>query len=248
LIAPNVIDTQTRLVLANAIYFKARWEIPFDANESRERPFNTGTAAGTVRVNMMERTGQLAYARGHGAQVVELPYRGDLSMVVMIPDAVDGLAAVERAAGDSYDGWIAALQPERVELQLPHWTTTSSLSLADTLKAMGMPLPFDASAADFWGMAEPADIRKFPGTDVLYIGAVLQKAFIDTNEQGTEAAAVTAVVMEQAISLIITPRPKPIIVHADHPFLYVIRDRKTGAILFMGRVTSPPPAVSLPHG
>jgi serpin B len=122
-------------------------------------------------------------------------------------------------------------------LWLPRWTTTSSLSLGDALGKMGMPLAFDARQADFLGMADAAALAKLPGSERLFIAKVLQKAFIETNETGTEAAAATAVGMEQDI--VYVPRPKPVVFRADHPFLYLIRDTATGAILFIGRVVDP---------
>ncbi len=178
-----------------------------------------------------------AYARADGAQILELPYKGGLSMIVVLPDAAAGLADVEDRIAGRYDRWVAALEPRLVDLWLPRWTTTSALSLGDALGKMGMPLAFDAHQADFLGMADAEALAKLPGLPRLFIAVVLQKAFIETNETGTEAAAVTVVGMEQEVSY--EPGPKPVVFHADHPFLYLIRETATGAILFIGRVVDP---------
>jgi len=132
---------------------------------------------------------------------------------------------------------VAALKPQLVDLWLPRWTTTSTLELSDILAQMGMPLAFDGHRADFLGMADAEALARLPGLDRLFISRVLQKAFVETTETGTEAAAATAIAVEEGIAA--REGPKPVLFHADHPFLYLIRETATGAILFIGRVVDP---------
>jgi|SRR5450631_489515 len=205
---------ETNLVLTNAVYFKGTWEKPFPQEATQPRRFG-----GASNVPMMAQAEVFDYARDGDVQIVELPYRGDLSMVVVLPDGADDLPAVERKVALSYTGWLAALRRTYVGLWLPRWTTTSRLDLGAALKEAGMRLAL-APAADFSGMSDVP----------LFIGKVLQEAFIDVTEIGTEAAAATAAMMLEGGA---GPRT---IFHADHPFLYLIRDRKTGAVLFLGRV------------
>jgi serpin B len=232
---PGVVNATTRLVLTNAVYFKGTWEKPFAEAATFDGPFLT--PHGRVTAKVMSQEDGFAYAQADGAQILELPYKGGLSMIVVLPEAAAGLAAVEDRIADHYDRWVADLEPRLVNLWLPRWTTTSTLSLAETLAKMGMPLAFDAHQADFLGMADAEALAKLPGLPRLFIAAVLQKSFIETNETGTEAASVTAVGMEQEVSASIGP--KPVVFHADHPFLYLIRETATGAILFIGRVVDP---------
>ena len=235
LLPPGFVNDRTRLVLTNAVYFKGKWQKPFNEAATFDGPFLT--PHGKVTTKLMSQEDGFAYARADGAQILELPYAGGLSMIVVLPEAADGLAAVEDRIGSHYDRWVAQLQPREVNLWLPRWTTTSTLSLADTLNEMGMPLAFDEHQADFLGMADAEALAKFPNLPRLFIAQVLQQAFIETNEKGTEATAVTAIGMEQPISY--EEGPKPVVFHADHPFLYLIRETATGAILFIGRVVDP---------
>ena len=222
---PGDLDSQTRLVLTNAVYLKAAWEVDFSKEATVDGPFTS--PKGKVVAKMMQRQASFKYARARGVRILELGYRGDLAMVIVLPDATDGLEAVEDRLAASYQGWLKALRYKRIDLELPRWTVRSRLTLAGAVAAMGMATAFTV-AADFSGMA---DVRP------LFIHKILQEAFIDVDEAGTEAAAVTAVVMG-TVSLTI-PRDQPIPFHADHPFLYLIRDKKTGAVLFIGRLVDP---------
>ena len=219
------VDGDTRLVLTNAVYFKGAWAVQFRKGETIDHAF--AAPDGNIVTKMMRRRGNFRYARSRGVQIAELPYRGGLSMVVVLPDAADGLDAVEARLADGYQGWLKALDLELLDLELPRWTVSSHLSLAKPLAAMGMPAAF-SSRADFSGMTDH---------ERLCIDRVLQQAFVDVNEEGTEAAAVTAVVI-RSISDVVDTR-KPTVFHADHPFMYLIRDTNTGAILFIGRVVDP---------
>jgi serine protease inhibitor len=215
------LNAMTRLVLTNAVYFKGKWDKPFKGRSTRPHLF-TGVS-GAADVPMMAQEESFAYARDGDVQLVELRYRGDLSMVVVLPDGAGDLPAVERKLTRHYADWLGALRPALVDLWLPRWTFRSRLDLGAPLGRAGMGLAF-TSGADFSGTSDVP----------LFIDKVVQEAFIEVNETGTEAAAATAI-MEQELSEM-EPRVKPRTFHADHPFLYLIRDRKTGAVLFLGRV------------
>lgn len=231
LIGPGVLTPLTRLVLTNAIYFKGTWQNPFRASATEDEDFHL-SATQTAKTPMMHRTGGYLYYDGGAFQELELPYAGDkLAMVVVLPKDTAGLPALEQqftvAAAQE---WIGKLRPaEKVILTLPRFKMTQQFELSNTLAAMGMPQAFTA-AADFSGMTGKAEFS---------ISAAIHKAFIDVNEQGTEAAAATAIGMTAAAMRMPAPEPPPIIFRADHPFLFLIRDAQSGAILFMGRVADP---------
>jgi serpin B len=176
---------------------------------------------------MMAQTRLCRYASRPALDVLELPYAGgDLSMVVLLPTELDGLPALESGmTADSVEKWLGDLAEEEVRVALPRFKTTSTVDLSETLLAMGMVDAF-GPRADFSGM----DGR----SGWLYIGAVLHKAFVEVNEEGTEAAAST-VVRVQALSL----PSRTITFRADHPFVFLIRENQTGSILFLGRMTDP---------
>ena len=228
LIAPGMLTPLTRLVLTNAIYFKGTWQDPFEKQATRNGEFHV-TGAQAVTVPLMSRTGGYRYYDGGTFQALELPYKGDaLTMVVLLPRDADGLQALEqRFTPDAAQAWIARLEPVgRVVVTFPRFTMTQQFELSDTLSAMGMPQAFTRQA-DFSGMT---------GRPEFHIAAAIHKAFIDVNEEGTEAAAATAIGMRAAAMRM---EPPPVIFRADHPFLFMIRDVKTGAILFLGRVEDP---------
>ena len=221
LIPQGAIDALTRLVLTNAIYFNAAWEYPFDENMTADGPFYLldGTQ---VTLPMMTQTESFAYTFGEGYQALELRYDGgELSMVILLPDAGEFLAFEEALdAGRVYE-IIGSLQVTRVALTMPGFEFDSKFSLAETLAEMGMPVAF-SGAADFSGMTGSRD---------LFISDVVHKAFVSVDEAGTEAAAATAVIM---------PTSAPTVeVTIDRPFIFLIRDIDTGAILFLGRVLNP---------
>jgi serpin B len=231
LLAQGDVVASTRIVLTNAVYFKSKWQYPFVPGATHEEKFRTPIGAKPAR--MMRQVSFFRHAHLDDVQLVELPYMGDrISMIVVLPDLANGLDDAERQIGRSYDRWLAALTMREVNLWLPPWTTRKTLALADLLNAMGMPLAFKPgpSGADFSGMSDQ---------DAFYISAVIQQVFVDSNETGTEAAAATAVVMGMAVSESYPLPPRPVVFHADHPFLYIIRDRQTGAVLFLGRVVDP---------
>lgn len=234
LIPPRGIDDQTRLVLTNAIYLLAKWEEPFESRATRPASFHVD--GGNARqVPTMHATGTRRFAHVDGVRVLELPYRvGGLSMLFVLPDARDGLPAVEaRLDADTLARWAAAVSPQHTQIALPKFRVApeSSFALADALKALGMPLAFERGAADFTAMANPPNAE-----DRLSISQVFHKAFVDVNEEGTEAAAATAVVMMRAGGMPMAPQAQFL---ADHPFLFFLRDTSSGAVLFVGRVVEP---------
>jgi serpin B len=233
LLPEGSIDDHTSLVLTNAVYFKAPWSLPFPQGVTGEEDFVTPRR--TVRASMMRQTTEFAYTRVDDVQLVELPYLGQISMVVILPDDADGLGGVEDRIGANYNRWVGALTMRRVDLWLPKWKVTQRFTLDHALQTLGMKLAY-SRLADFSGMTD----MELPDPGKFHVSTVLQKAFIETNEFGTEATAATAVVMMvPSMAIIGPPPPEPVVFHADHSFLYVIRERKTGAILFVGRVVDP---------
>lgn len=227
LIPPGGVSALTRLVLTNAIYFKGTWATQFDKEATKDAPFYLA-GEDSADVPLMQLTEHFRYAEDGDVQVLELPYLGNrLSMVVLLPRMRDGLAALEGGLSvKALRGWTDGLRRRKVAVFLPRFTMTTQFSLGGTLAAMGMRDAF-TQAADFTGMAERRE---------LFISAVLHKAFVDVNEEGTEAAAATGVV----IGLTSVQLPEEIVVfRADHPFLFLIRENRSGSLLFVGRVLDP---------
>ncbi len=252
LLAPDTIDALTRLVITNAVYFKGNWQSTFDVSFTQDQPFYLANGTEVVAplmadwnrecryveltadgdINEFQRTdeGWQLPENPDGFKLLELPYRGGkLSMMVLLPNQTDGLADIEaRLDSETLANWQAAMRMQEVEVFLPRFTLTREYVLNDTLKALGLTAVFQAG-----GLTRLSDS---PEVAELYVSLVAQKAFIEVNEEGTEAAAATAIVaMRGAIA---EPKPNPTF-RADHPFLYFIQDVESGAILFMGRLTSP---------
>ncbi|MFL5329274.1 MAG: serpin family protein [Gemmataceae bacterium] len=222
----GVLNEMTRLVLVNAIYFKGTWKTTFDKEATQDAPFYGATE---VKVPLMHKTFRMQYAEGDDWQAVELPYRSsDLTMVVALPRKRDGLAGLEAKLNpQSWAKETSKLNPEMVALSLPRFKSESAFALKDTLSAMGMAAAFSPDRANFSRMSDEKQ---------LFIQAVIHKAVVEVNEEGTEAAAATGVAVGARSA---APTREPKVVTCDHPFLYFIRDTKTGAILFMGRLTDP---------
>jgi serpin B len=223
LIAPGVLDAATTLVLCNAIYFRGLWAYQFDPKQTVEGDFYV-SPRDTIKTPMMQHTARLRFGAFGSCMAVELPYVGDeLAMVLLLPDVPDGMRALEESLSASgLSAWLSDLfstDPAPVRVVMPRFGGTSRFELADTLAAMGMPHAFHG--ADFSGMTGNRD---------LFISNIIHQAYIEVNEEGTEAAAATAVVMKRG-------RVTEFV--ADHPFLFLIIDRKTGSILFIGRVIDP---------
>jgi serpin B len=226
IVPPGAFDSNTKMALANAIYFKATWEHKFDPDSSTGLFYLLDGEEVEVEMMGQEHEQNFTYASGDGWQAIALPYSGGLAdMVILIPDTGNFDAFESALDADGYTGIIAALQPQMVLLSMPKFTFESSYNLGDSLAQMGMPLAFDRDLADFSGM---------DGQHLLFIQNVLHKAFIAVDEKGTEAAASTIIFMGLGALM-----PQGIILRIDRPFLYFIRDVPTGTILFMGRVLNP---------
>ena len=236
LIPPNGINQMTRLVLANAIYFKAPWAEKFSEGLTTSRPFHIrGKTA--VDVPTMKNRSHFGYAKRDGYVAVALPYfDGELQFVILLPNETNGLAKLESKLTAEALKQCAKLDTTHdIDLELPKFKfEPPTIPLADNLKALGMKTAFDvpSGSANFDKMAA----RK--PNDYLAISQVFHKTFIAVDENGTEAAAATAVAMEVA-SALRKPPPPPIPVKVDHPFIYAIRHVSSGACLFIGRVTDP---------
>jgi serpin B len=234
LIPPGVLDADTRLVLANAIYLKAAWLHPFPEAATRDAPFQLAGGAPPADVATMRLTETLRYLRGDGFQAVMLPYRdGQLAMTIALPDGPLDPLPPALAGGLGGLAGLAGLASQftrrRVTLALPRFRQQSRLGLGPVLRDLGVRLAFDPREADFTGIttAEP-----------LHVSAVVHQAYIDVNEQGTEAAATTAVAMAAMASM----RPAdPVTMIVDRPFLFAITDTAAGLPLFAGRVSDPRP-------
>jgi serpin B len=228
LIPPGALDSLSRLVLTNAIYFKGKWSEPFEKRDTKEAPFHV-TSRQTLDVPMMSQEDHLPFWAGEGLKILELPYgTGDLSMLILLPDPIEGLAGLEaRLTGDTLTRWRSGLRREKVRVYLPRFKLTSQFELGGVLKAMGMPLAFTPDRADFSGMDGQRD---------LFVSAVIHKAYVDVNEAGTEAAAATGIVM-MPTAAVIAPK-EPLLFRADHPFLFLIRDNRTGSLVFVGRLVN----------
>ena len=234
LIPANGLDSDTRLVLANAIYFLGAWSAPFSKAETAPTPFHL-TASESKDVPTMHQATSFRFAAVDGVKLLEMPYQGGaLAMTLVLPEPVDGLAAMEaRLFQATLDAWFGALAGDYVDVKLPKLEIdpAGSLSLKETLQALGMPLAFLEGKADFTGIAQPRAL-----VNRLHISEVFHKAFVKLDEQGTEAAAATAVKTVRGKSRSGPPKTE---FHADHPFLFFLRDVRSGMILFMGRVSDP---------
>jgi serpin B len=223
LLPPDTLDEATRFVLVNAVYLNATWAQEFDPNLTRDAPFTTA-AGDTVDVPTMAIEREFRYATGDGWQAVELPYVGDeLAMLLFLPEP-DFLPLFEEiflvTDATQY------LEPRLVRVLLPRWDTASAFSLGEQLEALGMPLAF-TDGADFSGITTDEPLR---------IGSVIHQANITVGEEGTEAAAATAVAGEAGSA---PPEDEPVELVFDRPFVFALRDTVSGAVLFLGRVADP---------
>ncbi len=250
LIPAGMLDPLTRLVLTNAIYFKGSWNHEFDEADTAAAPF--WTAPGTAHpVQMMHQTESLRCGEFDRLQVLEIPYResqiefrspqaghveaveipdsgSDLVMCILLPRRIDGLQEVEsRLTTATFREW-TTLRTCEVDASIPRFRIESSFLLNEPLASLGMQQAFSPEEADFSRMSDEPE--------GLFIAAAIHKAFVDVNEKGTEAAAATAIVMMERCAKVFE---EPKVFRADHPFLFLIRDRKTRLIHFIGRVVNP---------
>ncbi|WP_075097734.1 serpin family protein [Sandaracinus amylolyticus] len=230
LLPSGSIDPLTRLVLVNAVYFHGRWQHEFDRARTEDLPFFANGGEASVAVPTMHARGG-RYGEDEGVQILELPYTGDeLAMMIVLPRERDGLAAVEETLDATRVEQWAGRVTERhdVDVRLPRFRIeTGSLALRTELEGLGMAIAF-SDRADLSGMS--AD-----GAQALAISDVYHRVFVEVNEEGTEAAAATGVV----VAVRSMPANPPPSFHADHPFLFFLRDTRSGAILFAGRVVDP---------
>ncbi|MFC1768569.1 serpin family protein [Nanoarchaeota archaeon] len=228
LIPSGVLTPITRLVLTNAIYFKGTWFKEFDKKDTSDQEFRTPEK--NIMIPLMSQTGKEAeflYTETEDTQILELPYDGEeLSMLFFLPKDNDLDRLENDLSLEKIEEWKQNLNEQRVDIFIPKFKFETKYRMADDLKLMGMPLAFTPFQADFSGM---------DGGDLLYISEVIHQAFVEVNEEGTEAAAATAVVMALASAM---PQSTPVF-RADHPFIFIIQDKVHGNILFMGRVEDP---------
>jgi serpin B len=229
LLPAGAVSADTKLVLTNAVYFRASWATPFDPERTRQAEFFLPKSR-RIRVPMMFCRNRFHYAALDDFQLLQLDY-GDrsLSMVVLLPVRSSRLADLEsKLTSENLNRWLAGLGPSKeVMVYLPKFRLGSQFDLPVVLQALGIASAFDASTADFSGITGNRD---------LFISSVIHKAFVDVKEEGTEAAAATGVVLEPTAAPSQTPPPT---FRADHPFIFLIRDNRSGTIQFLGRITNP---------
>lgn len=228
ILPPGSLDAMTRLVLANAIYFKGIWSKPYEKAQTSTQPFHT-SATRQTEVPLMHHFDEVNYMENSDFQAVDLPYISNkLSMVIFLPRQLEGCGELEnRLTPALLSGTLSQMKQQKVEIFLPRFKLESSFELNDTLARMGMPDAF-GSKADFAGMDE---------TRLLYISEIFHKAWGEVNEEGTEAAAATVTAMRSLA--VMKPPPPPPVFRADHPFIFAIRDNGSGSLLFLGRFSEP---------
>jgi serpin B len=224
LIRPGLLSSETGLVLTNAVYFDADWSAPFKKEATFEAAF-TKLDQTTATVDMMHQNEDLPYAKGDGFAALTLPYLGQkVAMTIVLPDEGKYAAVEAGLNAEFFSDLLSSRTTSSVSVALPKWTFDSSFDLSQQLSALGMPTAF-SSEADFSAMTTEAP---------LFIGAVVHKAFVAVDEEGTQAAAATAVIAVGSADPV-----TQITFEANRPFLFFIHDEPTGALLFMGRLVAP---------
>jgi len=227
LFPPNSFDARTRLVLSSAIYFYGKWQEPFLTSRTQPAPFVL-SGGQTEKANFMHKTAHFGYTDTPSAQILEMRYAGTgIAFDVLLPKTVTGLPDLEKSVTqENLTGWLGKLSIRSVEVSFPKFRAESQLSLGEALSKLGMPMAFSGKA-DFSGISRNGSLA---------INQIVHKAFVDVSEQGTEAAAATGLTM----SLAAVHMPEEVVVfRADHPFLFLIRDTRSGVVLFMGRFANP---------
>jgi serpin B len=228
LLSQSDVDSQTKLVLVNAIYFYGDWATAFEKQATQPKNFFLSDQT-QINVPFMNQNGMYNYYEDSEIKAIEIPYKDSkASVVVFLPNTKNGISEFEGSFDYKYyQDIISAFQYNDVRLSLPKFQTTYKIFLGTTLSHMGMPLAFSSSRADFSGMTGKRD---------LWISEVIHQAFINVDEKGTEAAAATAVIMKTTSA---RPSPDMKVFNVDHPFIFLIKDNTTGSILFMGKIMNP---------
>jgi serpin B len=226
IVEASAIDWQTVMFLINAIYFKGTWTYEFKKEDTRDDLF-TRLDSTQASCKMMKLTGDLSYFETASFQAVDLPYGNQLfSMTIFLPTSTAGVdSLMEEFNQANWESWLSGFSEQAIELHLPKFTLEYELTMNDVLKALGMEIAFDEYRADF--------TRMYHGPERLFIDEVKHKTFVEVNEEGTEAAAVTSVEIGQ------TSVPSYKLMRVDHPFIFVIRDHHSQTILFMGKIVEP---------
>jgi serpin B len=227
LFPPGSLDARTQLVLTSAIYFYGVWQTPFVSSRTQPGPFTLANG-GSKQANFMNQTARFNYGETPSAQILEMAYTGTgIVFDVLLPKTAGGLPDLEKSlTNETLAGWLGQLSNRNVQVGLPKFRAESEFSLEKTLSAMGMPAAFSGNA-DFSGIS---------AKQKLTVSQVVHKAFVDVSERGTEAAAATGIAIRA--TAIFTP-DQPVVFRADHPFLFLIRDTRSGAVLFIGRLMNP---------
>lgn len=222
LVQPGILTEDTRLVLTNAIYFKASWSQPFWTGQTKEDDFIVADGK-KVKAQMMNQSISTGYYQGDDFEVLELHYEmDDLSMIVLLPSKASSLSSLEkRLTAPNLTQWLRKRTDHQVVVTMPKFKVATQYMLKDVLSEMGMPLLFDSNQADLSGMTT---------REQLFIKHAIHKAFVDVSETGTEAGVSTFMTADSAMA------SRQVTFRADHPFVYLIRDNRTGSILFLGRV------------
>lgn len=226
LIGPRDLTNLTRLVLTNAIYFKGKWEVQFNPSDTKVMPFYI-TEKEKIDTPMMYQLARFNYTENDKLQILEMPYTGgNLSMVILLPKHGYALSKIEDMLSlEKVQSWLSHLSKEKVEVFLPKFKLEKRFELNKELQDLGMIDAFEEGLADFSGMNPDRE---------LYISKVIHQSFVEVNEEGTEAAAATAVIMNGK-----SIEPEPYVFRADRPFIFLIRDLRSENILFMGRLVDP---------
>ena len=232
-LTPKDVDGLTAMVITNAIYFKGTWVTQFAEEDTAEADF-WKDSSNSIQTDFMNVLGTFNYTAADGVNVLEMPYEGDrLSMLVMLPNDVDGISRVEdMLSADLVEQWRHEMGPIEVKVSMPKFRMETGYDLKGPLKGLGMSDVFSSGRADLTGIGEVLK-PGFEGRN-MYVTKALQKAYVDVNEEGTEAAAVTVVVVGIESATPLPPR-----FTADHPFIFMIVDNESGIILFMGRMSDP---------
>ena len=232
-ILSDTLPENANMVLLNAVYFKGKWIDPFDSTDTKAHSFALPHGRVESR-QLMERQAFMLYARDTNVQVVRLPYQGGrIAMYVLLPDSGKSLSKlVSGLTSKRFARLMRSLEKKDVHLELPRFRLESGADLSEPLSELGMGIAFDHRFASFGGMLPPDYLKEHN----VWIDAVVQKSWVEVNEQGTEAAAVTGVVLNE-VTLTVPPVPIEFIV--DRPFIVAIRDDRTGLLLFLGQITDP---------